>query len=99
MSADTAEVLDLDTGNDVPASVNGVKAEELQRIIDRIERLEREKQERADDIALVKKEAKADGFNVKVINEIIKLRKQDLSTIREHELLVSVYKRALGMPE
>ena len=96
--SDAAEALDLDsTASDGPTSVNGVKAEELQRVIQRIENLEEQKQGIADDIKLVKAEAKADGFDVKTINEILKLRKKDASEIEQAELLLQVYKRALGM--
>ena len=97
--SETAEVLDIQGGDDkTPASVNGVKAEELQRVIERIERLEEDKKGIADDISLVKKEAKADGFDVKIINQIIKLRKKDAREIEEEETLLMAYKRALGMP-
>lgn len=95
---DTAEILDIDTTqNKTPVSVNGVKAEELQRIIDRIERLEEDKKGIAEDIKAVKGEAKSDGFDIKTITEILKLRKKDAHTIEEEEMMIEVYKRALGM--
>ena len=96
--SDTAEVLSIEGGENAPASVNGVKAEELQRIIARIEQLEEQKKGVQEDISLVKKEAKADGFDVKTINAIIKLRKKDERTVQEEENLLDIYKRALGMP-
>ena len=83
---------------DAPLSVNGVKAEELQRIIERIENLEEQKKGIQEDISEVKKEAKNDGFNVQTINSIIKIRKKDSRTLAEEQELLDIYKRALGMP-
>ena len=99
MSTATVEELNLDTTpGDAPTSVNGVKGEELKRIIEHIENLEEQKKGISEDISLVKKEAKNDGFDVKTINEIVKLRKKDSHTIAEEQQLMDVYKRALGMP-
>ena len=80
-----------------PKNVNGVNAEDLRNIIDRIERLEEQKSGIAEDIKLVKQEAKSDGFDVKVINKILKLRKQETRTVQEEELLTAIYLRALNM--
>lgn len=88
-----------DTSNDGPTSVNGVSADELKSIIRRIENLEEQKAGIASDIKLVKDEAKAQGFDVKTLNTILRLRKKDASTIEQEELLLAVYKRALGMEE
>lgn len=90
---------DTSTENNGPTSVNGVKADELKRVISRIEVCENQKAGIAEDIRLIKAEAKAEGFDVKTINQIIKLRKMDASTIEQEELLLLVYKRALGMEE
>ena len=97
--ADAAEdLLDLDTTpGDGPTSVNGVSAQELRDLIRRIENLEEQKKGIADDIALTKKEAKANGFDVKTINTIVKLRKKDAREIEEEETLLVAYQRALGM--
>lgn len=82
-----------------PTSVNGVKADELKRLIDRIENLDDRKTGIMEDIKLVKAEGKAEGFDLKTINAILKLRKMDEQTIEAEELLLEVYKRALGMTD
>jgi uncharacterized protein (UPF0335 family) len=85
--------------NDGPTSVNGVVAADLKNLIKRIELLEERKAGMAADIKLVKDEAKSQGFDVKTLNQILKLRKMDATTIEAEELLLEVYKRALGMTE
>ena len=82
-----------------PTSVNGVKADELKRVIDRIEVIENLKAGNVADIKLVKDEAKSQGFDIKTLNTILKLRKMDASTIEAEEMLLEVYKIALGMTD
>jgi uncharacterized protein (UPF0335 family) len=88
---------DASTSNNAPTSVNGVKSEELQRIVQRIENLEGQKAGISEDIKLVKHEAKSEGFDVAAINKIIKLRKKDASDIEAEEMILDVYMRAMGM--
>lgn len=76
---------------------SNVAAAELRQFIERIERLEEEKKSIADDIRDVKSEAKARGYSVKAINEIIKLRKKDANERAEEEAVLDTYKAALGM--
>lgn len=80
-----------------PTRVNGVSAAELKSVIDRIENLMDRRKGINEDISLVKAEAKSQGFDVKTINAILKLRQMDSATIEQEELLLEVYKRALGM--
>ncbi len=75
----------------------GTAADELRQFIERIERLEEEKKTIADDIRDVKSEAKARGYSVKAINEILKLRKKDANERAEEEAVLDTYKAALGM--
>ena len=82
-----------------PISVNGVKGDELRSIIKRIEVVEERKAGMAADIKMIKDEAKSNGFDVKTLNTILKLRKMDATTIEAEELLLEVYKRALGMTD
>ncbi len=77
----------------------GLKSGDLRGIIQRIENLERQKQGIADDIKAEKQKAKSEGFNVKTINAIIKLRARDEREIEEEEILLDLYKRALGMSQ
>jgi uncharacterized protein (UPF0335 family) len=76
---------------------SGIHSEQLQTIVERIEKLEEEKAEIATDIREVYAEAKGNGFSTKALREIIKLRKQDPSEREEHEYMVDLYKSALGM--
>lgn len=70
---------------------------QLKQIVERIERLEDEKKAISADIAEVKAEAKANGFDVKIINAVIRLRKKDEAERQEEEALLDVYLAALGM--
>jgi uncharacterized protein (UPF0335 family) len=77
--------------------VNGIAGDRLKSFIERIERLEEEKATIATDIKEVYSEAKSVGFDVKIMRELIKLRKLDASEMTEQELMLETYKRALGM--
>lgn len=71
--------------------------EMLAGLVERIERLEEEKAGIASDIREVYSEVKACGFNVPVVREIVRLRKQDKHERDEKEQLLDEYKHALGM--
>lgn len=77
--------------------VGGVAGKRLKSLIDRVERLEAEKKDLADDIKEVYAEAKGTGFEPKVIRRIIKLRKMDIEKRREEDDLLELYKAAIGM--
>lgn len=77
--------------------VGNVSADQLRGIVERIERLEGEKQGIAADIRDVYAEAKANGYDVKALREVIKLRKKDRHERDEEEYALDVYKRALGL--
>ena len=79
------------------ADVGGVASERLKSFVERIERLEEEKAALAGDIREVYSEAKGTGFDIKVLRQIIRLRKMDTSDRSEMEELIDVYKRALEM--
>lgn len=74
-----------------------VAASQLRSLIERIERLDAEKQEIARDIREIYAEAKGNGFHTKAIRELVKLRKQDAAERQEHEAIVDLYKSAMGM--
>ena len=74
-------------------------ANQLNTFIDRIERLEEEKKELAADIREVFSEAKGAGFDVKVMRQVLKLRKMDPVDRAETEFLRDEYKKLLGMTE
>ncbi len=79
------------------AEAFGVTGDRLRSFVERIERLEEEKQALADDIKEVYAEAKGTGFDVKIIRKIIRMRKQDLDQRKEEEALLETYLAALGM--
>lgn len=70
---------------------------QIKSIIERIERLEAEKKAIADDIKDVYAEAKGNGFDVKALREIVRIRKQDEEDRKEHEAILETYMHALGM--
>jgi len=77
--------------------VGGIAGEQLRSFIERIERLEEERKTLAEDIKEVFAEAKGNGFDTKIIREIIKIRRMDEDDLDEQETLLDMYKRALGM--
>lgn len=72
-------------------------ADQLSQLVARIERLEEEKKALADDIREVYAEAKAHGFEVKILRQVIRLRKLDRAELAEQESLLEIYMDALGM--
>ena len=78
---------------------NSDESLKLKKFIENIERLEEDKKEISREISDVYKEAKATGFDVKVIRRILSLRKMDPDKRAELEILTESYKEALGMLE
>ena len=68
----------------------------LKTIIDRIERLEEDKAAVAEDMKGVFAEAKGEGFDVKILRKVIRLRKMDKVKRDEEEALVDLYLSAIG---
>lgn len=71
--------------------------DQLRAIIERIERLEEERKTITDDIRDVYAEAKGNGFDVKALRTIVRLRKQDANERAEAETILETYMQALGM--
>ena len=71
--------------------------DQLKSIIERIERLEEEKKTISDDIRDVYAESKGNGFDVKALRAVIRLRKQDPNERQEQETILETYMQALGM--
>ena len=71
--------------------------ERLRLLIERIERLEEEKKGVADDIKDVYAEAKAVGFDAKIMREVIRLRKMNRDDLAERNALLRVYGEELGL--
>lgn len=75
----------------------GFARDQLRAFVERIERLDEERQTIADDIKEVYAEAKANGFDTKTIRQVVRLRKQDSAERQEAEALLDLYLNALGM--
>ncbi len=71
--------------------------EQLRLLIERVERLEEEKKGVSDDIRDVYSEAKAFGFDAKIMRQIVRLRKMTKDDRAEMEAILETYKKALGM--
>lgn len=69
----------------------------LRSVIERVERLEEEKRGLSSDIKDVLAEAKSAGFDVKVVRQVIALRRKEPAEVEEQETLLDLYRRALGM--
>lgn len=78
-------------------STVNVSAEQLRLFIERIERLEEEKKATADDIKDVYAEAKANGYDVKTMRSIVRLRKMEANARAEAEALLETYRSALNI--
>ena len=74
-----------------------VAAGQLRAFVERIERIEEEKQSIAEDIKEVYAEAKGCGFDTKAIRTIVRLRKKDQAERQEEEAILDLYLSALGM--
>jgi uncharacterized protein (UPF0335 family) len=78
-------------------SPDSVAQDQLRAFIERIERMEEEKKAISDDIKEIYAEAKGNGFDIKVLRQIIRIRKQDHAERMEQEALLELYMAALGM--
>ena len=78
-------------------ATGGVAADRLRSLVERIERLEDERRELGNDIKDIYAEAKSAGFDVKVLRQLIRVRRQEPAEVEEQESLLDVYRRALGM--
>jgi uncharacterized protein (UPF0335 family) len=77
--------------------ISSAGAGQIKAIIERIERLEEEKRQIAADIKDVYAEAKANGFDTKILRKVVTLRRQDADERREQEAILETYLNALGM--
>jgi len=83
--------------SDETVSTTSVAAGQLRSVVERIERLEEEKKEVAEQIKEVYAEAKANGFDGKTLRKIVALRKKPSEEREEEEALLDLYMSALGM--
>ena len=78
-------------------TVGIIETKELSEIVDRIERINQEIDERGEDRRDIYTEAKSRGFDTKALKQLIRLRQKDQNEVEEQEAILSVYKRAVGM--
>lgn len=76
---------------------SGVASDQLRTIIERVERLEEDKKAIADDIKDVYAEAKANGFDTKILRKVVSIRKKQPHEREEEEAVLDLYMHALGM--
>ena len=77
--------------------IGGIAVDRLRSLIERIERLNEEKAALESDIRDIFAEAKGAGFDVKIMREIIKLRKQNAAERDENDFLLETYRKALDI--
>lgn len=78
-------------------AVGGIASDALKQFIERIERLEQEKKEIAEHIRDIFSEAKSNGFEPKIMKQVIRARKMNKDDLAEEEALLDTYKRAIGL--
>ena len=77
-------------------TINATAQGKLKSLIERIERLEEDKAAVANDLKEVYAEAKGEGFDVKIVRKVVRLRKQDSAKRQEEEALIELYISAIG---
>ncbi|MBF0152344.1 MAG: DUF2312 domain-containing protein [Magnetococcales bacterium] len=80
-----------------PTTYQGIAGDVLIQYFERIERLEEEKAGIAEDVKAVFLDAKSNGFDVKIMREILKMRKMEREALEEQENMVDLYRQAIGM--
>jgi uncharacterized protein (UPF0335 family) len=93
MASDDDDLIGHNGGPDV---LNSTAQGQLRSLIERIERLEQEKAEVAEQIKEVYSEAKGNGFDVKILRQVVRLRKQDRAKRMEAEAILDLYLSAIG---
>lgn len=76
---------------------SGFAKDRLRSFVERVERLEEEMKALSDDRKEVYAEAKGEGFDVKIMREVIRQRRMDRADMQEHDAMLDLYKTALGM--
>ncbi len=76
---------------------DSVAQDQLRAFVERIERMEEEKSSIANDIKEIYAEAKGNGFDTKILRQIVRIRKQDHNERMEQEAILELYMQALGM--
>ncbi|MBF0416958.1 MAG: DUF2312 domain-containing protein [Magnetococcales bacterium] len=85
------------TAKATPSNYQGIAGDVLLQYFERIERLEEEKMGIAEDVKAVFLDAKSNGFDIKIMREILKMRKMEREALEEQENMVDLYRQAIGM--
>jgi uncharacterized protein (UPF0335 family) len=96
-SSKFANVQPNGSANDTPNAKPNTTAAQLRSVVARIESMEEEKKVIADDIRDIYAEAKGNGFDVKALRAIVRLRKMDANDRAEQETILDTYMQAMGM--
>ncbi len=78
------------------AEVGGIAVERLRSLVERIERIEEERQALGEDLKDIYAEAKSSGFDTKILRQVVRQRKIDARELEEQETILDLYRRALG---
>ena len=91
------EVATMERPAQAAPEVGGIAADRLRSVIERIERLEEERRQLGEDVKTIYAEAKGAGLEVKVVRQIIGIRRKEPAEVEAQETLLDLYRRALGM--
>jgi len=80
-----------------PGPWHNISRDQIKSMVERVENLEGQKKELSNDIHDVYLEAKGNGFDVKALRTIVRMRKQDANDRQEQETILETYMQALGM--
>lgn len=83
--------------DDQAFNTEAVAADQLRSFVERIERIEEEIKGLNEDKSDIYKEAKANGFDVKVLRKVVALRRKDYAERQEEDAILEIYMQALGM--
>ena len=89
--------MDIIKEADEKNDIGGIAVERLRSLVERVEHLEEEKKALSSDIKDIFAEAKSAGFDVKIMREIIRLRRMDAADRDEREYLLDLYKKAIDL--
>lgn len=94
-TAEVEAVRDTVNNRRTTPAAQGIAADRLRSIVERIERLEGEKRDLASDVKDIYAEAKSAGFDSKVLRRLIATRKMEAAEVEEQETMLDLYRRAL----
>ena len=89
--------MDIIKEADKKNDIGGIAVERLRSLVERVEHLEEEKKALSSDIKDIFAEAKSAGFDVKIMREIIRLRRMNAADRDEREYLLDLYKKAIDL--